>query len=169
MSNSSMSRFWIILLALSIPACAAGGSISGTVKDPTGASIPHARLVLVNTGLKTEFKTTADAQGFYTFPALQVGRYDLTVQAAGFRTQTETGFVVDADAALKVDPMLALGEQSAEVTVTESGSGVSTQVETVATHLGEVVQAAEIQAVPLNGRSYTDLLAIQPGVSPVST
>ena len=160
---------WLLLQALSLTAWAAGGSISGLVKDPSGASIPRAQLWLVNTGLKTELKTTADAQGFYIFPALQVGHYDLTVQAAGFQTQTKADLVVDADAAIKVDTVLALGEQSDAVTVTESGTGVSTQVDTVATHLGEVVQSAEIQAIPLNGRSYTDLLAIQPGVSPVST
>ena len=160
---------WLLLHCLSLTAWAAGGSISGLVKDPSGASIPRAQLWLVNTGLKTELKTTADAQGFYIFPALQVGHYDLTVQAAGFQTQTKADLVVDADAAIKVDTVLALGEQSDAVTVTESGTGVSTQVDTVATHLGEVVQSAEIQAIPLNGRSYTDLLAIQPGVSPVST
>jgi Carboxypeptidase regulatory-like domain/TonB-dependent Receptor Plug Domain len=160
---------WLLLYALSVTAWGAGASISGTVKDASSALIPHAELVLVNTGLKTEFKTASDERGYYIFPAVQVGHYNLTVQAAGFQTQTKTDLAVDADAALKVDMVLAVGQQSTEVTVSASAAGVSTQVDTVATHLGEVVQSEQIQAIPLNGRSYTDLLAIQPGVSPVTT
>ena len=162
-----------LVLALFLSVCilfgSSGGSLSGIVKDPSGAVIPHAQLVLVNAGLKTQFKTTSDEQGYYTFPSLPVGHYDLTILGTGFQSQKKTDFVVDADSALRVDPVLTVGEQSAEITVTGASEGVSTQVDTVATHLGEVVQAEQIQAVPLNGRSYTDLLAIQPGVSPVTT
>jgi hypothetical protein len=146
---------------------ATGGSISGTVKDQSGAVIPEAGLTLVNLDLASRYKTYADAQGFYSFPNLPVGRYELTIEASGFRTQTKTGLVVHADSALRVDVDLRLGEQSQTVTV--SSSAAEAQVDTVATHLGEVVQQAEIVSLPLNGRSYTDLLAIQPGVSPVTT
>ncbi len=146
---------------------ATGGSISGTVKDQSGAVIPGVALILVNLDLTTSYKTGTDAQGFYSFPNLPVGRYELTIEATGFKTQTKTGLVVDADAALRVDADLELGEQSETVTV--STGAAETQVEIVATHLGEVVQQAQITSLPLNGRSYTDLLAIQPGVSPVTT
>jgi len=146
-----------------------GGSVSGTVRDQSGAAIPRARLTLVNSTLKSEFSTTSDAQGFYSFPALPVGHYDLTIEATGFQSQKKTNLVVDTDAALSVDATLQVAGQSSEVTVTATESAVSTQVETVATHLGDVVQAPQIEALPLNGRSYTDLLAIQPGVSPVTT
>jgi hypothetical protein len=133
------------------------------------AAIPHARLILVNNALKSEFKTVSDAQGFYSFPALPVGHYDLTIEAKGFQSQKKTRLIVDADAALTINTVLQVGAQLAEVTVTAVESAVPTQVETVATHLGEVVQSGQIQALPLNGRSYTDLLAIQPGVSPVTS
>ena len=82
------------------------------------------------------------------------------------RTQRKTNLTVDTDSALRVDATLAIGTQSDTVTVT-SDTGV--QVDTVATHLGEVVSGAQMTALPLNGRSYTDLLAIQPGVAPIST
>ena len=76
---------------------------------------------------------------------------------------------MDADAAVSVDALLEIGQQTETVTVTETEAALQTQVDTVATHLGEVISDGQIEAIPLNGRSYTDLLAIQPGVSPVTT
>jgi hypothetical protein len=157
-----------LLSAASVPAFAAS-SVSGIVKDPSGAAVPGARLTLVNTAIKTQLRATSDGQGFYSFPALPVGEYALTIEAAGFRTQQKTRLGVDTDAALRIDAVLEVGQRSEAVTVTETEDTVQTQVDTVATHLGEVVSDRQIQALPLNGRSYTDLLAIQPGVAPVTT
>jgi Carboxypeptidase regulatory-like domain len=148
---------------------ATGGSISGTVADQTDARVPGASLTLVNLDLTTSYKTSTDGQGFYSFPTLPVGRYELTIEAAGFKTQKKTGIVVDADASVRVNVSLEVGERNESVTVSAVTTQIQAQVDTVATHLGEVVQEAQITALPLNGRSYTDLLAIQPGVSPVST
>ena len=147
----------------------AGGSISGIVKDPSGAVVPGAKIELANVALKTTFHAIADAQGFYSFPALPVGSYDLAITAAGFETQNKSNIAVDADAAIKIDLTLAVAGQTESVTVNGNNAKVQTQVDTVATNLGEVVSEAQIQAIPLNGRSYTDLLAIQPGISPVTT
>jgi hypothetical protein len=147
----------------------ASGSLSGTLTDPSEAAIPAVTLTLTNTALKTEFHATSDARGFYSFPALPAGHYDLTIEALGFQSQKRTDLAVDADGAVRLDAVLQVAAQSAEVTVTAAGASVSTQVETVATHLGEVVSSAQIEALPLNGRAYTDLLAIQPGVTPITT
>lgn len=155
-----------ILLATVPVYGAGGGSISGTVTDPSGAVIVGATLKLVNTAQQTLWRTATDKQGLYSFPDLPVGRYDLTITAAGFTGQKKTGISVDTDAAIRLDFALVVGGQSATVTVT---SDTDTQVETSATHLGEVVSASQMTALPLNGRSYTDLLAIQPGVAPIST
>ncbi len=73
---------------------------------------------------------------------------------------------MDTDSALRLDFALAIGQQTDTVTVT---SAAGAQVDTAATHLGEVVSGPQMSALPLNGRSYTDLLAIQPGVAPIST
>ena len=162
----------LIVMALVPLACAwafAAGSVSGLVKDASGGAIPGAQLTLVNATLKTTFKATADTQGFYSFPALPVGHYDLTIAAAGFRTRQKTNLNVDTDAAVRVDTVMEVGQLNEAVTVTDSADAVQTQVDTVATHLGEVVTDKQIEALPLNGRSYTDLLAIQPGVTPVTT
>ena len=148
---------------------ATGGSLSGTLTDQSGGVIPGANLTLVNLDLATSYKATTDAQGFYSFPTLPVGRYELTIEAAGFKTQKKTGLAVDADAAVRVNVSLEVGNKTETITVSASAAQTQAQVETSATHLGEVVQEAQITSLPLNGRSYTDLLAIQPGVSPVTT
>jgi hypothetical protein len=142
-----------------------GGSLSGTVTDRTGAVIAGATVLLVNTARHTTYRTVADKQGLYFFLTLPVGHYDLTITAPGFKPQRESNLVVDTDSALKADVTLIVGAESDTVTVT-TDTGV--QVDSVATHLGEVVSAAQMEALPLNGRSYTDLLAIQPGVAPIS-
>jgi len=145
------------------------GSVSGTISDPANSVVPAAKVTLTITAMHSVFKTTSDAQGSYSFPSLPVGHYDLTIEASGFQTQQRTGIVVDADAAVRVDVLLQVAARAEEVDVVVAADAVSTQVEMVATHLGEVVSGAQIQALPLNGRAYTDLLAIQPGVSPVTT
>ena len=145
---------------------ATGGSISGTVTDQSGAVVPDATLELVNTGQHSTYHVKSDKQGLYSFPNLSVGHYDLTITAPGFSTQQKTNLTVDTDSAVRVDATLAIGANSDTVIV--SGD-IAAQVETSATHLGEVVSGAQMTALPLNGRSYTDLLAIQPGVAPIST
>jgi hypothetical protein len=162
---SSLAALSVLLATLPLGA-ATGGRISGTVVDPSGATIPDAALRLVNTVQQTIYETASDRQGYYSFPNLPVGHYELTISATKFATQRKTNLTVDTDSGLRVDAKLALATRSDVVTVT-SDSGV--QVETVATHLGEVVSGAQMTALPLNGRSYTDLLAIQPGVAPIST
>jgi hypothetical protein len=172
----ALPRSWPVVFLLSFTLilvtvgwAAAEGSISGTVKDPSGAVVPGATQSLVNTTLKPEYKATSNAQGFYSFPSLPVGHYDLVIRAAGFKTQKKTTLTVYTDAALKADATLELGAQSETVTVSATAATSEAQVDTVATHLGEVVTGAQMSALPLNGRSYTDLVAIQPRVIPVTT
>ncbi len=148
---------------------AASGSLSGTLKDSSGAVIQGATVTLVNTALKSEYKAISNGQGFYSFPTLQVGHYDLTIEATGFKTQKRTNLAVDTDAALNLDALLVLERVDENVSVTAEAASAEAEVDTVATHLGELVTGSQMTALPLNGRSYTDLLPIQPGVAPVST
>jgi Carboxypeptidase regulatory-like domain/TonB dependent receptor len=148
---------------------AANGSLTGSLKDPSGAIVPQARITLVNAALKSEFTAVSDGQGFYTFPTLPVGHYDMTVEAAGFKTYKKMHLTIDTDAAVKLDVVLDVGQISETVIVAATDATTETQVDTVATHLGEVVTGSQMTALPLNGRSYTDLLSIQPGVIPITT
>ncbi|HXW54755.1 MAG TPA: carboxypeptidase regulatory-like domain-containing protein [Candidatus Cybelea sp.] len=145
------------------------GSLSGLVRDPSGAAVAGATLTLENVALKTRYKAVSDGQGFYSFPTIPVGRYDLTIEATGFKTEKKRNLIVDTDAALTVDASLEVGAESETVTVSATEATTEAQVDTVATHLGELVTGSQMTALPLNGRSYTDLLSIQPGVIPVTT
>ena len=142
-----------------------GGSLSGTVKDPTGGVVPGVSVTVTNTALGTQFSTVTDGQGLFSFPKLAVGRYDVAIQIDGFKPQKRTGLAIDADSAIQLNVTLELGEQSETVTVSVN----AVRVDTVSTQLGEVVSAPTMTSLSLNGRSYTDLLAIQPGVIPVTT
>lgn len=156
----------VALLAVRTSAFAqAGGSISGTVKDQTGGVIPGASVVLMNTALGTSFDAVTDAQGAYSFPNVPVGRYDLTITLEGFKPLKRTGLAVDINSRLQIDGTLEVGGQTETVTVTAN----TVHVETTSTQIGEVVPADTMTTLSLNGRSFTDLLAIQPGVIPATT
>ncbi len=112
-------------------------------------------------------KTTTDKQGFYSFPSLVVGHYDLLAGKNGFKDQHKKDITVDLDSALQIDLELELAQNEQELTVSETAADVT--IETVSTQMGDVVGGATMTAVALNGRSYTDLLALQPGIVPMST
>jgi hypothetical protein len=139
-----------------------GGSISGTVKDPSGAAIALASVVLVNSSTGGRQSTAADARGAYTFPVLPVGGYVLEVNHPGFRPYRRTGIMVDVNSALLLDIVLQVGKRTDAVTVSDS----AVHLETYSSQVGEVINGEQMSSVPLNGRSYTDLLSLQPGVVP---
>ncbi len=141
------------------------GSIAGTIKDQSGAVIPGAKLALTHASQGIQTKTTSDGKGNYTFPSLPVGRYNLGVAADGFKPENRTGLVVDIDSALQVDLTLEVAQRVEAITVAEN----EVRVETASTQMGEVVTGTAMTAVALNGRSYTDLMALQPGIVPSTT
>jgi hypothetical protein len=105
-----------------------------------------------------------DAKGFYNFPTLKVDTSNITTSQAGFRDYQQSGVKIDANSAVRIDVTMQLGA----VTNTVSVKSDSLQVETQSTQNGVVIDGAKITSVPLNGRSYIDLLKLQPGVSPYS-
>src|SRR5947208_17131117 len=97
--KASLLLLGVIFLATAAWA-AVGGSISGTVKDSTGGVIPGAMITVTNVALRTEFKTMTDGRGYFSFPNLAVGRYDLTIDMGGFKPQKRNALVIDIDTAL---------------------------------------------------------------------
>ena len=140
------------------------GRISGTAKDPTGSVVPSVSVTAAcaETGIKSV--TLTDVQGFYAFPSLPVGHYEVRASAPGFKDFTVTGLTLDVNSALLVDIPLSLGSQAEHISV----EAAALQVETTSTQMGEVVSGDSITSIPLNGRSYLGLLALQPGVAPYS-
>jgi hypothetical protein len=161
----SVIAFTFLLLFASMAAAQVGGSLGGTVKDTTGGVLPGVTVTAVNSVLGTMFTTATDTQGLYSFPKLPVGRYDMTLQLEGFQTEKRTGIQIDADSAIQINTTLGVGGQAETVTV----SADAVRVDTVSTQLGEVVPSQTMTTLSLNGRSYTDLLSIQPGVIPTTT
>ncbi len=138
------------------------GSISGVVRDPSGAVIPATTVVATNTQTGVKETIVTNSSGFYEFPALPLGRYEITIQKAGFKKYVQKGLVINVNTALRVDAALQLGEVSQTVSV----SSTAVHVSTTSTQLGDVITGVKMTTLPLNGRSYTDLLALQPGVAP---
>lgn len=141
------------------------GSISGTIKDSSGAVILNATVTVTNTGTGIRQSAKTNTAGVYSFSTLAIGTYDVVISAAGFRPYRRTQVVIDVGSALLVDVVLEPGANMDSITVTE----LPLQVETTVTQLGEVISGANIEALPLDGRGFTDLLALQPGVIPVTT
>ena len=140
--------------------------MAGTVTDASGGVVPQATVTATNTDTGIRQTVATDHKGFYSFASLPIGRYDLEIAThAGFEPYRRTGIVLDANGALTIDAILEVGERSDVVTVIEN----QLHVETSSTQMGEVITGAQITAVPLNGRSFTDLLALQPGVAPVTS
>ena len=155
-----------IFLCLAVSAWGGvGGSVSGTVLDAQGGVIPNATITLVNTATNARQIVVTDDKGVYSFRSLGVETYELQVVCAGFKPYRRTGITVNANDALIVDVALTVGEQSNTVTVKQS----PVTVDTASTQLGEVITGGTVDAVPLNGRSFTDLLSLQPGVAPQTT
>jgi hypothetical protein len=160
----------LLLLALLISHSALAqtgvGRITGAVKDATGALIPNSQVVLLNPATGVKQNTTTGADGVYTFAAVPVGQYELDVTANGFNPYRQTtSLTIDVNTALTVDVVLQVADASQTVTVTEN----TAEVHTADTQLGQTIQNKQIVDIPLNGRSYTDLLAVQAGVTPITT
>jgi hypothetical protein len=156
-----------LCLLAGLPAAFAGsgGGISGTVRDQSGLTVPNAAVTATNKETGISRTAVTNEAGAYSFPSLAVGHYDVNIAAAGFKPYSRIGIAVDVNSALRVDAVLELGTESETITVKES----ALEVETASTQLGDVIGGGNVEALPLNGRSYTDLLALQPGVVPVTT
>ncbi len=159
---AALVLLWCVGLALR---AGDGGSLLGTVTDPGGAAVPGARVTASETATGVKQSVSTDGHGYYSFGGLPVGKYDVEVDARGFQPLRRAGVAISVNGKAVVDATLAIGERKEMVTV----SGTGAQVDSVDTQMGEVITESQITAVPLNGRSFTDLLALESGVVPVTS
>jgi hypothetical protein len=165
-ASSLPQRSWAgISITLASAWAQVSGQIAGMVKDQSQAVVSGAKVTLRNqaTGLKQSAIT--DAAGSYAFPIVAVGTYELNIESAGFKPFKRGDLVVNIGSSTQIDTSLEVAGQSQTVNVTEEG----VRVETSDTKLGQVIMSKQVTDVPLNGRSYTDLFAIQGGVTPLTT
>ncbi len=151
-----------ILSAIAGAACLAQfdtGTVLGTIRDKTGGAVANAKVTLRNDATGSVATKTTDGEGNYEFPGVRIGRYDLTVEQAGFATASATGFTVNVNTRQRVDLELAVGQVTETVEVT----GAATILETDSSQRGQVVTAQEAVQLPLNGRNYSSLVLLTTG------
>ena len=141
------------------------GSIQGLVRDASGAAIPNAQITITNVDTNLKYQATSGADGSYRILALPAGKYQLSVSAAGFRNFVENDIVVKVNDQLEINPTMQVGSAQQEVVNVEANA---VQVQTESTQLGDVIDSKKMLALPLNGRSYIDLLGLQAGVAPTT-
>ena len=138
------------------------GSITGTVKDPTGAAISGAAVVVSSSDHGINRETVTNAAGDYNESGLPGGTYDVIVTATGFKKYQAKGVKLDVAQKARVDVAMQVGAASTEVVV--EGENVA-QVETQSSELSGTVNGKEISQLELNGRNFTQLVTLTPGVS----
>jgi hypothetical protein len=141
-----------------------GTSINGTVRDTSGAVVPDARVVLHNIATKLDLVTQSNSTGSYGFPSVQPGSYDIQVSKQGFNSAVESGVSVVVNQIGTYDVTLKAGSVSETLTV----QATANEVETTSAELGVAIVKAQVNDLPLNGRNFTQLLALTPGVSIVN-
>src|SRR5580765_32033 len=153
---------FLLLAAVSLSAQTFRGTILGTVTDPSGAVIAAAKVTVKNTGTGLERTTETSADGSYSLPELPIGTYTVTVTQSGFQTFIATGVTVDVATERRVDAQLKTGDVAVKV---EVAGDLLPQVETTSAQLGGTLTSDTIKDIPVNGRDYTKLIYLNPGVA----
>ena len=139
-------------------------SLNGVVRDPSGAVLPSAKVVLRNVDTTIERSSVSNDSGVYVFQSINPGRYTLEVSAQGFGEKKISEFVLGVNQTATIDVAMAVGSQNQEVTVEASAE----QLQVSNADLGTVIATKQVNDLPLNGRNFTQLLALTPGVAPIS-
>jgi Carboxypeptidase regulatory-like domain len=148
------------------PCSSGSGRIAGSVKDATGALISGSNVTLVNAATGVTQKTTSNGEGVFNFPVVPVGQYEIDVTADSFNPYRQTqNLTINVNTALTIDVVLKVADTSQTVNVIEN----TAEVHTTDTQIGQTIESKQVVDIPLNGRSYTDLLAVQAGVTPITT
>src|SRR5271170_4965882 len=155
----------MLLVFVSNPAFAdVTGSLTGVVRDSSQAVVVGAKVTITNSQTNLSHSTTSAADGSYHFLALAAGTYKISATAPGFRPYATNEITVQVNDQLKLDITLKVGTVAEEVDVTAN----VVHVETENTQLGDVIDSQKMLNLPLNGRSYLDLLGLQAGVAPTT-
>jgi hypothetical protein len=157
------SKFWaclcLLLMAPTLQAQQDTGVIAGTAFDPAGAVIPAVTVKVVHTATNQTTTLTTDQNGQFTATALKIGTYRVEAEAAGFKRIVEDGIEVRVQDRLQIDLHMQVGEVSETVEV----AGAAPLLQTQTSSVGQVMETKSITDLPLNGRSYLQLIVLAPG------
>jgi hypothetical protein len=163
--KSRLLRLCLLAFSICIPSALFAqdtASITGTVSDPSGAAVTGAQVTLISTEHGISRTTATNGSGDYLFASLPIGSYDLTVSDPGFKKYAAKGVILRVAEKTRVNVVLEVGAINTEVVV--QGEEVA-QVETQSSDLGGTVTGKEITQLELNGRNFTQLITLVPGVS----
>src|SRR6266852_5079567 len=151
----------LLVLFLSIPANAQTfrGAINGTVTDPSGAVVPGAHVKATNKATSIDYTSESTSDGNFVFQDLPVGTYKVTVIVAGFPTLEVDGILVAQGAIYTLNAGIKMSQQSTTVEVSAAALTLDTTTSTQST----LVEGANLQTMPLNGRDFTQLISVTPG------
>jgi hypothetical protein len=169
MPVQAVQRVFRIALILCVSLCSRSvlradvtATILGIARDSSSAPMPNVKVTVSNTGTNFTRSTVTDPAGEYRFLSLPVGTYTITGELNGFQTFVASGIALTVDQERRVDLTLQVGSLQQKIEVTAN----AVQVETTSTQMGQVIDDKQMLNLPLNGRSYIDLLTIQAGVAP---
>ncbi|MBV8710094.1 MAG: carboxypeptidase regulatory-like domain-containing protein, partial [Acidobacteriaceae bacterium] len=154
------SAFLGFLLVTGILAQIDTGSIVGTVRDASGAAIANATVTATSTATNTVLTTKSNESGEYQFNALRVGTYTVKASVTGFSSQEFPNVPIDVQSRPSLDFTLQVGSVTQTLEVQEQALALDTQTADV----GGVVHERQIVDLPLNGRRYSDLALLEPGI-----
>ncbi|HXM90576.1 MAG TPA: TonB-dependent receptor, partial [Candidatus Dormibacteraeota bacterium] len=143
----------------------AGATLTGTITDSSGGEVPNARVVIKDVSTGVERTVTTNKDGFYIAANLLPAEYQVTVTAQGFNTEIKNGIKLNVGMEQEFNLVLQVGTVTHRVEVTAEAPAV--QLST--SDISATVQATTVRELPLNGRSWTDLAALQPGVDTIQT
>ncbi len=140
-------------------------NVNGVVKDPSSAAIANAQVELTNVNTGVVRKTTTNSSGIYAFPNVVPGTYGMQASATGFSTVSQPPVTLQVGQTATFDVQMTVGATSSTVTVTAAAPAL----EFSTSELGTVVTPKQMNDLPLNGRNFTELLTILPGVANLNT
>src|SRR6201981_110017 len=143
----------------------AGGTITGTVTDSSSRVITNVQIAIENVATSVKREVTTNEEGFYSAPNLLPGTYIVTFSASGFKTEVRRGIALTVGASVVLDLSLRVGSLTEKVIVESEVPAVQLS----SSDISAVVNATTVRELPLNGRSWTDLAQLQPGVSAIHT
>ena len=159
---NAVAALILFSLLVSVPARAqvSGATLSGTVTDQSGSGVPNANVTIKNTATGITREVTTDSAGFYSVPNLAPGGYEVTFSAAGFSTQVQKDITLTVGAQQALNSALKVGQVSQRIEVT----GEAAQVELTSSALSAEVNETTVRELPLNGRDWSSLAVLEPGV-----
>ncbi|RSL16051.1 carboxypeptidase family protein [Edaphobacter aggregans] len=148
----------LLFFALRAHAQVVGGTLSGTITDPTGASLTNAQVLVHNDETGNERRLTTGPDGRFSAPSIPVGTYTITVELPGFASQRRTGIPLTVGQSKQIDIELTVNSVDQQISVEDTPAVVNLSTQ----QISGLVDEHQIKQLPLNGRSYDQLITLNP-------